>query len=110
MERMIFLVQGSEPDPYQVTLEKNGINLNAYCTCAAGSNGMYCKHRFRIISGSTEGVISPDVEAIKRAVDWVVNTDIERALRNLALAEDRFNSAKKDVSDAKRALAAAFHK
>lgn len=58
METREFLVQGSALEPYKVTFKKVGGNLSAYCTCPAGENGMYCKHRFNILEGSTKGIVS----------------------------------------------------
>ncbi|MEP7186007.1 MAG: SWIM zinc finger family protein [Rhodanobacter sp.] len=110
MDRMEFDVQGSEPESYRVTLEKDGDNLNAYCTCAAGANGQYCKHRFRIFSGNPEGIIDPNFEALCSAVDWLVGTDVEAALSDLAKAEDRYEMAKKNLSKTKKLLAQAMLK
>ena len=36
MEELIFLVQGSEQEPYQVSIRKLANNLTAKCTCRAG--------------------------------------------------------------------------
>ncbi|MEW9625644.1 SWIM zinc finger family protein [Rhodanobacter geophilus] len=101
MERMEFTVQGSAAIPYRVTLEKGGTNLNAYCTCAAGSNGQYCKHRFRILSGNPEGLVGPDPDGLRVAVDWLEGTDVESALRDLIAAEDHVIAAKKVLTQAK---------
>jgi hypothetical protein len=110
MERMDFMVQGGEIEPYRVTLEKSGSNLNAYCTCAAGSNGQYCKHRFRILSGNPEGLVDPDLDRLRAAVDWLVDTDVGIALSALVKAEDDFNSAKKELARTKKLLAQALLK
>jgi uncharacterized Zn finger protein len=48
MEEICFLVQGSAEEPYKVTFRKKGNNLSAYCTCPAGENGQYCKHRIEV--------------------------------------------------------------
>ena len=110
MDRMEFFVQGSEIEPYHVIIEKTGNNLNAYCTCAAGSNGQYCKHRFRILSGNPEAIISPDYVALRQAVDWLAGTDVEAALSTLASAEDSYEKAKRELSLAKKVLAQALLK
>jgi hypothetical protein len=110
MDRMVFMVQGSEIEPYRVTLEKADGNLNAYCTCAAGSNGQSCKHRFRILSGNPEGLIDSDLGDLGLAVDWVIGTDVETALRGLIAAEDNFEAAKKELAKAKKMLAQALLK
>lgn len=108
MDRMEFLVQGSEVEPYRVILEKQGENLNAYCTCAAGANGQYCKHRFRILSGNSQGLIAADLANLCRAVDWLVGTDVEAAISALAKAEDGFATAKAALAEAKRTVAKAM--
>jgi len=108
MGRMEFIVQGSEIEPYQVTLERSGANFNAYCTCAAGANGQYCKQRFRILSGNPEGLVDPDLEKLRLAVDWLAGTAVEAAIDNLAKAEDNLEVAKKTLAKAKKSLAQAM--
>jgi uncharacterized Zn finger protein len=105
MERMEFLVQGSALDPYRVTIERFDNNLNVYCTCGAGSNGQICKHRMRILSGNPDGLIEANIDHLKHAVDWLVGTDVELALSELALAEDAFESSKQLLAAAKKKLA-----
>jgi uncharacterized Zn finger protein len=105
MERLEFLVQGSASDPYRVTLERLDNNLNAYCTCSAGSNGQTCKHRMRILSGNPDGLIEANIEHLKQAVDWLVGTDVELALSELARAEDAFETAKQLLAAAKKKVA-----
>jgi hypothetical protein len=105
METLEFLVQGSEPDPYRVTFKKQGQNLNAYCTCAAGQNGMYCKHRFNIFSGSTDGVVSPNSDKVPIVAGWLPGTDVEKAMKAIIALEKEQSRLKKEISAAKRALA-----
>ena len=83
METITFMVQGSAAEPYRVTFKKNDSNLSAYCTCPAGENGMYCKHRFRILSGETKGIVSGNENAVASAVTWLSGTDVEQAIREL---------------------------
>lgn len=47
MNQIKFLVIGSSENPYEVNFIRRGNNLSAHCTCPAGENGQYCKHRFR---------------------------------------------------------------
>jgi len=108
METKVFLVQGSAKEPYKVTFQKNGNNLSAYCTCPAGDNGQYCKHRFNILGGITDGVVSanePDVEIV---TSWLTGTDVETALNDVMNAEELFEIAKLKLSTAKKQLAKAF--
>ncbi|MFZ2949251.1 MAG: SWIM zinc finger family protein [Desulfuromonadaceae bacterium] len=108
MKELIFFVQGSAKEPYKVTFEKNGNNLSAYCTCPAGDNGQYCKHRFNILGRITNGVVSgnePDVDVV---ASWLAGTDVEGALNELMNAEELFEIAKLKLSSAKKQLAKAF--
>ena len=108
METITFMVQGSAAEPYRVTFKKNDSNLSAYCTCPAGENGMYCKHRFRILSGETKGIVSGNENAVASAVTWLSGTDVEQAISEVKKAEQRLEEAKKAVTLAKKRLAAAF--
>lgn len=110
MNRVEFFVQGSADEPYRVTIEKSVNNLNAFCTCPAGENGQYCKHRFRLLSGNPEGVVTGDLSLLPAIVDWLVGTDVERALQRLSDAEDRCEEAKQTLSSAKKNLAVALRK
>ncbi len=106
--RADFYVKGSEDDPYKVTIEKLGSDLNAYCTCAAGVNGQACKHRMRILSGNPEGIVDGDLDALSLVVDWVAGTDVEYFLRQLIAAEDVFEEAKARLSAARKDFAASM--
>jgi len=108
MKELIFLVQGSSKEPYKVTFRKNDTNLSAYCTCPAGDNGQYCKHRFKIIGGLFEGIVSGNEADVPVVASWVSGTDVEVALNKVKDAEEKFESAKLSLSQAKKRLAIAF--
>jgi uncharacterized Zn finger protein len=108
METIQFLVQGSAKSPYKVTFRKTGKNLSAYCTCPAGENGQYCKHRFRILEGCTEEIVSENSEQVLHVVAWLPGSDVAAAMATLAAAESEFERVKRIVSSAKRDVAAAM--
>lgn len=109
MDKIIFLVQGSSPDPYEVTfVKRDGNNLSAYCTCPAGENGIYCKHRFRILDGKDEGIISNNKDDIAIVLSWLKGSDIEHAINELKIAEKNYEKAKNDLSKAKKMVAYSF--
>jgi uncharacterized Zn finger protein len=108
VETCVFLIKGDASEPYKVTFEKDGSNLNAYCTCRAGQNGQYCKHRFAILSGNVDAVVSENIREAKKVAGWLSGTDVDRALQDVALAEKELLRAKKKLSAAKKRLAAAF--
>jgi len=108
MEEITFLVQGSAPEPYVVRFKKDGGNLTAHCTCPAGVIGQYCKHRFRILDGCAEGIVSDNVAAVAAVASWLTGSDVETALRDVRAAEDRLETAKSELSACKKKLARAL--
>lgn len=108
MNELIFSVQGSAKEPYIVTFKKNGNNLSAYCTCPAGDNGQYCKHRFNIFGGITDGIVSGNEHEVDIVASWLSGTDVESALNDVMNAEEQFEIAKHSLSSAKKRLAKAF--
>ena len=109
MPEVRFHVQGSAAEPYVVTFRDRGNgNLSAYCTCPAGQNGQYCKHRFAILAGETKGIVSGNEGEVSLVVEWLAGSDIEAALEDLADAQGEFDIAKKKVSRVKKLLAKAM--
>ena len=106
METIEFLVQGSASEPYKVSFKKVGQHLGAICTCPAGESGQYCKHRFNILSGSIEGVVSPNHHEVGIVAGWLAGSDLEAALKEVERAESEFERAKKAVTNAKKKVAA----
>lgn len=104
-----FEVQGSASEPYVVIIEREGNNLTATCDCPAGSKRQHCKHRFRLLAGSAEGVIGGDISSIPSLPQLLDGTDVETALRRLQLAEKAEAEAKAEVQKAKAAVASAMH-
>lgn len=109
MDKVVFEVQGSDIDPYQVTfVRRSEENLSAYCTCPAGDNGQYCKHRFRILDGSTKNIVSGNEEEVATVTAWLPGTDVERAIQEMHRLESEHDRIKKELSDAKKRVAAAL--
>ncbi len=108
MEEICFLVQGSAEEPYRVTFQKSENNLSAYCTCPAGTNGQYCKHRIRILCGITHGIVSGNEGKVQIVALWLPGTDVDVALSAVLDAEKQYEKAKLELSSAKKRLARAF--
>jgi hypothetical protein len=108
MEKLQFSIQGSAKEPYRVTFQKNGLNLSAYCTCPAGDNGQYCKHRLNILGGITEGIVSGNETDVEIVASWLSGTDVETAMNAVMDAEEKYEAAKRELSAAKKRLALAF--
>lgn len=103
-----FLVQGSAPYPYRVVFRKNGNNMTAQCDCPAGEVQQYCKHRFRILDGNKEGIVSNNADAVKTISIWLIGSDVEAAIKEVTAAEQRVEKAKKELSGFKKKLARAM--
>ena len=109
MPELRFQVQGSAPSPYDVTFVNRGAsNISAYCTCPAGENGQYCKHRFAILNGDSKAIVSGNEHEVPLVVEWLTGSDIEAALKELSVAERELERAKKEVSRAKKLVAQAM--
>jgi peroxiredoxin len=108
-----FLVQGSASEPYQIVFDKKDDSVTASCSCPAGAKGptgQYCKHRFRILRGDTDGIVSVNIEDVKTVQGWIAGSDVETAIHNLAEGEAELERAKKKVAAAKKALARVMSK
>ncbi|WP_166296243.1 SWIM zinc finger family protein [Photorhabdus tasmaniensis] len=110
MEKINFLVQGSAEEPYKVTFTKDVKEFLAFCTCPAGENGMYCKHRINIINGDTRNIVSDNIQQVNIiAKQWLPNSSIEAALEDVKRAESLLDDIKRALSLAKRNVAKVMH-
>jgi hypothetical protein len=109
MLEISFAVQGSAAVPYKVVFAKrSGNNLSAYCSCPAGDNGQYCKHRFNILDGQTKGIVSDNLNDVMVVQSWLTGTDVEKALSKMRELEAEAEKIKKALSAAKKEVAKAM--
>jgi hypothetical protein len=108
MERIEFLVRGSAELPYRVTFERDGDRIIAFCGCAAGENGIYCKHRISILTAAATGLPIPNAEQVSVVASWLPGSVLAARLTELAEAEEGLELAKRAVAKAKKTLAAAM--
>lgn len=109
MEEIYFEVQGSAKEPYGVVfVKRSDNNLSAYCSCPAGENGQYCKHRFSILEGSSKNIVSGNLNDVEKVRSWLVGTDVETTLLVMRELEEQFNKIKVELSAAKKAVAKAM--
>lgn len=109
MEELTFEVQGSAKEPYGVVfVRRSPTNLSAYCSCPAGENGQYCKHRFAILDGIQKSIVSSNADEVKIVQSWLSGTDVERALLKMRSLEKEAAKIKKELSSAKKDLARAM--
>ena len=109
MQEIRFLVQGSAPEPYEVAfIKRTDNNLSAYCTCPAGENGQYCKHRFNILAGITKGIVSQNEADVNTVISWLSGTDVEVAIEKMHILEKEADKIKAALASAKRDVAKAM--
>jgi len=105
MDKITFLVQGSEADPYSVSFFKSGCNVTATCTCTAGQNGQYCKHRFNILGGKKENIVSNNISDVATVASWLPGSPLYDAIKLHVKEEEELERAKSRLSAAKKNLA-----
>ncbi len=79
--KLTFLIKGSAPEPYAVTFGRTGNNLTTSCTCPAGKNGQYCKHRFNLMEGDLSALVSKNTGDIAKLHELILGTDVAEAYR-----------------------------
>ncbi|APR39374.1 SWIM zinc finger family protein [Paraburkholderia sp. SOS3] len=105
METIEFLVQGSAPDPYRVTFVRDSNEVSALCSCPAGENGGYCKHRLSILDGVLDGVVSTNAHQVREVGSWLPGSSLESCLAEVASAAKAVENAKRLEAQAKKKLA-----
>jgi len=103
-----FQVKGSADEPYIVAFTKRGFDFSASCTCQAGQSRQSCKHRLSILSSSATAVVSSNIAEVAVVASWLPGSSVEAAIAELCRAEIEQERAKRAVSAAKKALAAAM--
>lgn len=109
---LVFSVQGSEEDPYEVSITRSGDNLTATCTCRAATFGRHCKHRVGILTGDVGKlkILMPEdpSTAVSEAIEMTKGSDVEEAIRRVKIAAEEERLAREDHKEAKEDLAAAL--
>ena len=86
MNELVFMVKGSSSKPYEVVFLKEGDHVTALCDCMAGKNGQHCKHRFRILEGSQQDIVSDNAGEVAEVLIWLVGSDLEEAMTEISNA------------------------
>lgn len=108
-QRLEFIVEGSRGDQYRVTDERTAENLNVFCTCKAGEDSLYCKHRFALFDGDTTNLQSGNEDYVGLLQEMLNGTDVELALNDVKRLDMAHEDARKALGSAKRALAKAMY-
>jgi hypothetical protein len=108
-EILQFQIRGSKGDIYEVKAGRKAIgNVWITCTCQAGRNGLYCKHRFALIDGDVGAIEGSGEEQVLLLRDLLQDSDIIARIQDVVEAEAAAEAAKRKLSAAKSALAKAM--
>lgn len=105
---LVFHVQGSSVEPYTVTFEQIDGELKGYCTCPAGDNGQFCKHRVNLLYGVVDNVIDMTDSKMEQLHQWLSGSRVEVVLKEVTDAEREVAEANRRLKDAKKNLSKAL--
>ena len=103
---LAFQVQGSAAEPYTVKVQKIGEKFIATCSCAAGEQGVICKHRLGIFAGSSAGLINANAEDLMQVGNWLDGSEAQATLQEIKSLEKEAERVKKSIATAKKKLSA----
>lgn len=101
-ETILFLVQGSGSEPYNVKFSKIDDRITATCSCPAGQYSGHCKHRIAILTNNSENIVSGNKDDVKKVSLWIKGTEIESALDYFLEMQELEKKAKSEAKKAKK--------
>lgn len=105
---MEFLVKSrSSGSEYTITVFDQGPNPVITCTCPAGANGQYCKHRFALIDGDDREVVESTHSVLDLAA-VVAETPLAATIEYMREQERAVAAAQAELKRAKKKVAAAM--
>jgi hypothetical protein len=104
----VFLVQGSEPSPYEVVFRKIGTELKADCSCRAGINKILCKHRLSILNGDKSAVVSQNLDQVAEVSSWLAGSAVGEAIAEVVSLESEKKAIEAKLKQAKKLLTKAL--
>lgn len=109
MTTLTFNVSGSSDADYVVRFERKGSALLAFCTCQAGQNSQFCKHRIAILDGDVSNVTSSNASEASSLKDMLSDTPLAQALAELAVAVAQQEEATTKLKQAKKLVSKCMH-
>ncbi len=103
MPEITFQVLGPNNTPLEVVFKKHNKNLTAHCACETTATDI-CQHQMTILSGSNKEIISKNSNDIKIIASWIAETDVGKALHDLASCAKALENATDDFKTAKKRL------
>ena len=76
-EVLCFSVKGSTGNVYEITGRKVSEKLRVSCTCQAGQNRIWCKHRMALLDGDVSDLLSGALGDVEKLSKWAVGVEVE---------------------------------
>lgn len=81
---LTFLVQGSAREPYKLTAQGSGADLQIFCTCPASrKGGKFCKHAAALLMGDVTRLVHGHEDVIELKSRARSSPLLERALQHI---------------------------
>jgi len=74
---LCFSVRGSAGNIYEITARRIAEKLRVSCTCQAGQNRIWCKHRTALLDGDVSNLLSDNVSDVKKLAEWADGVEVE---------------------------------
>jgi DNA polymerase-3 subunit epsilon len=96
-----FNVEGSTGNIYEIVAWRARSHFHMTCTCEAGKNGFFCKHRDALLNGIVDHLLSGNTADVARLVGMMSGTEAEQLFvsiqkrENLHCEDESLKSARK---------------
>jgi hypothetical protein len=100
---LLFDVEGSTGNIYRIVAWRSGSHFHMTCTCDAGRNSRFCKHRAALLHGVVDHLLSGNVEDVGKLVEMFRGTEVAHLLSTVQALEDK-NCEDERLKETKRAL------
>ena len=101
-------VFGSEGDVYRVSFVRGEAGIRVQCSCKAGVNGQFCRHRLALLAGDRSAMVDAGAsQALDEALAWPEFVSIKAEIVKLQEVQEQIESLEKVKSSLKRVVAKA---
>src|SRR5207244_3358743 len=84
-----FLVEGSTGNEYEIVASRIGNHFRMTCTCEAGQNKVFCKHRAALLNGSADDLISDNESDLIKLANFMAGTGAELRIKTVHHLEEQ---------------------
>lgn len=99
MKTFTFSVQGSAPVPYNVIFYFEKELVKSTCTCEAGNRNIHCKHRFEILNGKLNSIVSNNQNEANELIQLFKSTTLHNKMQELERLTVQSDKLKKEVNN-----------